>query len=185
MSRSLRSTAITAASSLLRTSPSAPHATRPKSPSAHPQKNVYRACRESAFSRSLQEQQIRLTSPPCRTPPGQSAHTRQTHPGTSRSAPVLMSSIFVSTRQQRFAYARLPDPHLTPLTMPFPRSLTTTVFNQRSTRRFETSLRRTVPKGQTFISCKAPSTTNPAYMGTPFDVRDTRGCKVVCENSAS
>src|SRR3954454_20200798 len=58
-----------------------------------------------------------------------------------------MSSSFVSTRQQRFACARLPDPHLTSRWMPFPRSLTTTVFSQCSTRRFEASPRRAAPKG--------------------------------------
>src|SRR4051794_18080150 len=58
-----------------------------------------------------------------------------------------MSAVFVTTRQQRFACARLPDPHLTPRRMPFPRSLTTTVFSQRSTRRFEASPRRATPKG--------------------------------------
>jgi len=68
-----------------------------------------------AFSRSMQEPQTRFTSPPCRTPPGQSAGTRQARPGTRNIAPVLMSTVFVTTRQQRFACARLPDPHLTPL----------------------------------------------------------------------
>src|SRR6266566_3952535 len=44
-------------------------------------------------------------------------------PGSSRGSqntPVSMSSEWVSTRQQRFACARLTDPHLTPLTTPFP-----------------------------------------------------------------
>jgi hypothetical protein len=44
-------------------------------------------------------------------------------PGSSRGSqntPVPMSSECVSTRQQRFACARLPGPHLTPLTTPFP-----------------------------------------------------------------
>jgi len=35
-----------------------------------------------AFSRSTQTQQARLTSPLRRAPPGQSAGTRQAHPGT-------------------------------------------------------------------------------------------------------
>ena len=74
-------------------------------------------------------------------PPGSS---RSTRPNT----PVLMPSVFVTTRLQRFACARLPDPHLTSHWMPFPRSLTTTVFSQRSTRRFEASPRRAAPKGQ-------------------------------------
>ena len=44
-------------------------------------------------------------------------------PGSSRDrwyAPVLMSTVFVTTRQQRFASARLPGPHLTPRPAPFP-----------------------------------------------------------------
>src|SRR4051794_9931777 len=38
----------------------------------------------------------------------------------------------------------------------FSSSLTTTVFSQRSMRRFDTSPRRAAPKGQTSISCTAP-----------------------------
>src|SRR3954454_12444324 len=38
----------------------------------------------------------------------------------------------------------------------FSSSLTTTVFSQRSMRRFDTSPRRAAPKGLTFISCTAP-----------------------------
>src|SRR3954451_7637206 len=38
----------------------------------------------------------------------------------------------------------------------FSSSLTTTVFSQRSMRRFDTSPRRAAPKGQTFISRTAP-----------------------------
>src|SRR4051812_30694673 len=38
----------------------------------------------------------------------------------------------------------------------FSSSLTTTVFSQRSMRRFDTSPRRAAPKGQTFIFCTAP-----------------------------
>src|SRR6185437_10173932 len=41
-----------------------------------------RAVSRHAFSRSTRKQQIRLASSTCRTPPGQSAGTRQTHPGT-------------------------------------------------------------------------------------------------------
>ena len=39
------------------------------------------ADREWAFPRSLQPQQTRLASPSCRTPPGQSAGSRQAYPG--------------------------------------------------------------------------------------------------------
>lgn len=44
-------------------------------------------------------------------------------PGSSRSpdhAPVSMSSVCLSTHQQRFTCVRLPGPYLTPLTTPFP-----------------------------------------------------------------
>jgi hypothetical protein len=45
-----------------------------------------------AFPRSAQKQQTGLTSPTCRTPPGQSAVTRQAHPGLTYYTPVLMPS---------------------------------------------------------------------------------------------
>ena|SRR5665647_1363134 len=144
MTRPLRSDPITGPSPLLRTGPPAQPPSEPYR--AHlPVLNHRQGC--CAFSRSAREQQVGLTSPPCRTPPGQSAHIRQAHPGTRNIAPVSMPSVFVTTRQQRFACARLPDPHLTPLTAPFPRSLTTTVFSQRSTRRFGASSRKATPKG--------------------------------------
>ena len=64
-----------------------------------------------AFSRSMQKPQTGLASPPCRTPPGQSTGTRQTHPGIL-PIPRFRCHLRVSTRQQRIACARLPDPHL-------------------------------------------------------------------------
>lgn len=42
----------------------------------------------------VREQQTRLTSPTCRTPPGQSAGTRRADPGTPHIAPVSMSPRF-------------------------------------------------------------------------------------------
>jgi hypothetical protein len=73
-----------------------------------------------AFSCSTRKPQTRLTSSTCRTPPGQkTAHP----PGLSRDpfdTPVSMSSVSVSTRQQRFTRVRLPGPHLTPLGRLFP-----------------------------------------------------------------
>ena len=112
MTRPLRSTPITGASPLLRVGPPAHPATR-----AQPRltrRNPQPAVSWRAFSRSVRERQIRLTSLPCRTPPGQSAGSRQAHPGARNITPVLMPSVFVTTRRQRFAYARLPDPYLTP-----------------------------------------------------------------------
>jgi hypothetical protein len=55
-----------------------------------------------AFSRSMREQQTRLTSPTCRTPPGQSAGTRRADPGTTHKRPGFdVTSISVTTPQQR------------------------------------------------------------------------------------
>jgi hypothetical protein len=68
---------------------------------------------------------IRLASPPCRTPPGQSTGTRQTHPGTGSRPQFWCQPWFFRHVNSN----RLPDPHLTPLTTPFPTSLTTTVFS--------------------------------------------------------
>jgi hypothetical protein len=42
---------------------------------------------EHAFPRSVRERQIRLTSPTCRTPPGQSAGTRRVHPRSQEIRP--------------------------------------------------------------------------------------------------
>src|SRR6266511_6009158 len=53
-------------------------------------------------------------------------------------------------------------------------TLTTTVFSQRSMRRFEASPRRATPKGQTFISRTAPHQETPTYRPAPLCVRDTR-----------
>ena len=61
----------------------------------------------------MQKPQTGLASPPCRTPPGQSAGTRQTHPGIMGTPRFRCHLCQFSTRQQRFARARLPDPHLT------------------------------------------------------------------------
>src|SRR6266542_1550180 len=55
------------------------------------------------------------------------------------TAPVSMPSRFVSTPQQRFAYARLPGPYLTPLPAPFPHRSPRTAFSRRSMRRFGAS----------------------------------------------
>src|SRR3954452_1517861 len=133
-----------------------------------------------AFSRSVRARQVRFTSPPCRTPPGQSAGTRQAHPGTRTSPPVLMSSSFVSTRQQRFACARLPDPHLTPRWMPFlDRS------PQQSSANAARGGLKPPPAGRLRRAyLHHPNSTHysasdhlPTHR-TPFTVRDTRCCKV-------
>ena len=155
MTQPLRSTPITEASPLLQVGPPACLATvlnplrfRPLGtlPLAHLQKVGCIKARLLPFHAEAADQ-ARVVYMPDTTwpvsghPPGSS---RSTRPNT----PVLMPSVFVTTLRQRFACARLPDPHLTPHRMPFPRTLTTTVFSQRSTRRFEASPRRAAPKGQ-------------------------------------
>jgi hypothetical protein len=66
-----------------------------------------------AFPSSIQPRQTRLASPSCRTPPGQSAATRQAHPGDNLK-PRFDVGLIISTLRQRFTHVRLPDPHLTP-----------------------------------------------------------------------
>jgi hypothetical protein len=135
------------ASSLLRAGPPAHPATRTASclTSCNPPPVV--SMERLLTFRSGAADQVHVASMPDTAwpigghPPGSS---RSTRPNT----PVLMPSVFVTTRPQRFTCARLPDPYLTPHRMPFPRTLTTTVFSQRSTRRFGASPRRTAPKGQ-------------------------------------
>jgi hypothetical protein len=117
MTRSLRSTPITGASPLLRTGPPAgpqrySHPRQARAAPCLPFKTPNEKCRKPAFSRSMQKPQTGLASPPCRTPPGQSAGTRQAHPGIQRTSR-FRCHLVLSTRQQRIACARLPDPHLT------------------------------------------------------------------------
>ncbi len=58
------------------------------------------------------EAQVKLAPPPCRTPPGQSAGTRQAHHGPELQAR-FRCHLPVSTRRQWFTHVRLLDPHLT------------------------------------------------------------------------
>jgi hypothetical protein len=91
-------------------------------------------------------------------------------PGSSRRlfiSPVSMPSTCFDTSTA----VRSRSPSWSPpdaSSAPFPRSLTTTVFSQRSTRRFDASPRRATPKGHNpFITCTAPHqedlpTSNPS-----------------------
>jgi len=96
----------------------------------------------------VQPQQTRLASPSCRTPPGQSAGTRQAHPGNNLKPRFrchvvyhLDTSTAIHSRSPSWSppdASPAPSPHRSP-----PRPL-----NQRSMRRFEASPRRATPKGQ-------------------------------------
>ncbi len=127
MSRPLRSTPITRASPLLRAGPPAsaatvlsvlriPPLTRSLSPPAHQHGQQYRHRPSHVPCRSRRPGSRRLhaghhlanTRAPARLIP------------ESRNHPGFDVTYYVSTRQQRFARARLPDPHLTPQRMPFP-----------------------------------------------------------------
>ena len=115
-----------------------------------------------AFSRSAQKQQTRLTSPLRRAPPGQSAGIRQAHPE------VVWPPRFRCHLRTIDAYSvRLPDPHLTPPTGAFSSSLTTTVFSQRSTRRFEASPRRAAPEGHNLHLPRSTAFRNLSYTKLP------------------
>src|SRR5918997_2138020 len=86
-------------------------------------------------------------------------------PDSSRNtphAPVSMSPVSVTTLHQRFACARLPDPYLTH-TCAFSSSLTTTVFSQRSMRRFDASPRRATPKGHNLHLPRSTTSRSSAY----------------------
>src|SRR5664280_2638451 len=120
MGRPLRSTPITGASSLLRTGPPA----RPASvlntsqflllgalPLTTP--NLRAEVSGPAFPRSMQQPQIRIASPVCRTPPGQKRAPARLLPGLGER-PGFDVLFAISTLHQRFTCVRLPDPHLTP-----------------------------------------------------------------------
>ena len=120
-----------------------------------------------AFSRSVQEPQTRLTPPLRRAPPGQQTGIRQAClEGEIRTSDFdAVFSLFRRlnsarpsrvSRSERFL-ERLPGPHLTRSSAPFPVSLTTTVFSQRGIRWFSACPRGPTLEGrQTSISCTAP-----------------------------
>ncbi len=163
MIRSLRSTAITAASPLLRTGPPASAATVLSASRFLPLDALPLA------SRHKHEMQYRHppSHVPCRSRRPDSRRLHAGHHLANKRAPARLipgllgcpgfdATYLVSTRQQRFAYARLSGPHLTHICA-FSSSLTTTVINQRSMRWFDASPRRATPKGpQSFISRTAP-----------------------------
>ena len=130
-----------------------------------------------AFPRSMHEQQTGLTSPTCRTPPGQNTDTRQTHPGLTYYTPVLMPPDWVTTRQQRSPKTRtahrLPDPHLTHLVRLFH------IAHHDGLQPTQHVVVCSLPpqggsEGPTFISCTAPCRKALPTNRTPLHVRGTR-----------
>jgi hypothetical protein len=101
-----------------------------------------------AFPRSVQPQQTRLASPSCRTPPGQSAGTRQAHPGDNlkpRFRCRVVNHLDTSSAIHFRSPSRSP-PDTSPV--PFPHRSPPRPHDRRSMRRFEASPRRATPKGQ-------------------------------------
>ena len=69
-----------------------------------------------------------------------------TYPGVVYDSSFDVIFLF-STPHQWFACARLPEPHLTPFTVPFPTTLTTRALNPCSLRRFEACSCTPAPRG--------------------------------------
>ena len=165
MTRPLRSTPITGASSLLRAGPPARRATvltpgdSPATPSrsansVRPQSNSPSSVvtRLPTFPARAADQAHAASMPDTTWPePG---HPPGLAPAAHHTAAISMSLQTMTTRQQRFGVTHLPGPHLTSSLGAFSTSLTTTVFSQRSMWWFEASARPATPKGQTFISCR-------------------------------
>ena len=111
--------------------------------------------------------------------------TRQAHHGRTARPPAFdATSIVLTTPQQRTPTPRTPGRALSGTSSwsppdassaPSPRSLTTTVFSQRSTGWFSALPRRTTLEGQqASISGTAPPMKEASYIDSSFSVRDTR-----------
>src|SRR5216683_1651173 len=150
MSRPLRSTPVTGASSLLRDGPPADAATVLSPPGF---------CRSDAPSCPARNWpgsvRTRLPTFPAKAAaevhaasmPDTAWPVHGLPPGLSRvhsTNPVLMSLRY----SRHVNSGRLPRPHLTRSCRAFSTSLTTTVFSQRSMWRFEAVPHRTIPEGQ-------------------------------------
>ena len=110
-------------------------------------------------------------------------------------------SVGLSTRRQRFAFARLPGPHLTHSGCAFSATLTTPALDRRSLRWFGTSPCRAIPGGRSPISGTAsigwqrsptssPSSRSwhthiPCGVGRPPGMLGSRQRSVVAQSTAS
>ena len=118
MTRPLRSTAITAASSLLRVAPPLDHASILSASRFWPLVpfSLHRGRRFPQFNVGAQTQ---LALPLCRTPHGQYTGSRHACPGLPKTPGFDVFSRF-STLLRQFTCVRLLDSHLMPLSAPFP-----------------------------------------------------------------
>jgi hypothetical protein len=91
-------------------------------------------------------------------------------PDSSRdnsNTPVSNPPDLVSTRQQRFACARLPGPRLTHPCAPFPHRSPRSRHRSRSMRWFEASPRRATPKGQILHLLHSTASESFTYIELP------------------
>ena len=185
MSRHLRSTLITRASSLLRAGPpacphrySTPHSfccsTRSLSPPAT----------FSGHRRQYQHTPSHVPCSSCRSGSRRlyTGHHLASKRVSARFIPKIYTDLgfdvvsYISMLHQRFALTRLPDPCLTAFTPPFPSSLATPVFSLCSMRWLDISPRRATPKGhKTFIYYTALLHEDRPTLRPPIRIRGTRG----------
>ena len=172
ISRPLRSTPVTRASPLLRAGPPADAATVLSASGFR--RTARSLLRPGAFRRQGSGVGIRLPTfhaeaadrTRAASMPDTAWPVNGLPPGSSRihlTDPVLMSAACFDTSSA----VRSRSPSRSPpdaFSCAFSPTLTTTVFSQRSLRRFDITPRRATPKGQTFISCTAP---HPARSPTP------------------
>ena len=128
-----------------------------------------------AFPRSAQKQQTGLTSPTCRTPPGQ----KHGHPPDSSRADLLHPGFDV-TLLSNDTSAAIPENEDCAPSSRSPPDASRAPFPHRSPRRSSANAAcgglqppsaRAAAKGQTFISCTAPCPKALSTNRTPFHVR--------------
>ena len=149
---------------------------RSATPSRHPPS--WTAVSRRAFPRSVQKPQTGLTSPTCRTPPGQNSG----HPPDSSRADLLHPG-FDATLLSNDTSTAIPENEDCAPSSRSPPDASRAPFPHRSPRRSSANAAcgglqppsaRAAAKGQTFISCTAPCQEALPTNRTPFHVRGTR-----------
>ena len=140
-----------------------------------------------AFPRSMHEQQTGLTSPTCRTPPGQ----KHGHPPDSSRADLLHPGFDVTLLSYDTSTA-IPENEDCAPSSRSPPDASRAPFPHRSPRRSSANAAcgglqppsaRAATKGQTFISRTAPCQEALPTNRTPFHVRGTRSFSNSMSNS--